>query len=36
MIDLYYWGTPNGLKLKLFMEESGIDHRIIPVDIGKG
>jgi GST-like protein len=36
MIDLYYWGTPNGLKLKLFMEESGLPHRIIPVNIGKG
>jgi len=36
MIDLYYWGTPNGLKLKLFMEETGLPHRIIPVDIGKG
>jgi GST-like protein len=36
MIDLYYWGTPNGLKLKLFMEESGLPHRIILVDIGKG
>jgi GST-like protein len=36
MVDLYYWGTPNGLKLKLFMEESGLPHRIIPVDIGKG
>ncbi|HJW46577.1 MAG TPA: glutathione binding-like protein [Lysobacter sp.] len=36
MIDLYYWGTPNGLKLKLFMEESGLPHRSIPVDIGKG
>ena len=36
MIDLYYWGTPNGLKLKLFFEESGVPHRIIPVDIGKG
>jgi GSH-dependent disulfide-bond oxidoreductase len=36
MIDLYYWGTPNGQKLKLFMEESGLPHRILPVDIGKG
>ncbi|WP_460734954.1 glutathione binding-like protein [Lysobacter tyrosinilyticus] len=36
MIDLYYWGTPNGLKLKLFMEESGLPHRIVPVNIGKG
>ena len=36
MIDLYYWGTPNGLKLKLFMEETGLPHRIVPVNIGKG
>ena len=36
MIDLYYWGTPNGLKLNLFMEETGLPHRIIRVDIGKG
>jgi GSH-dependent disulfide-bond oxidoreductase len=36
MIELYYWGTPNGLKIRLFLEESGLPHRIIPVDIGKG
>ncbi|HEY1386085.1 MAG TPA: glutathione binding-like protein [Dongiaceae bacterium] len=36
MIDLYYCGTPNGLKMKLFFEESGVPHRIIPVDLGKG
>ncbi|MEG3790721.1 glutathione binding-like protein [Lysobacter sp. CCNWLW3] len=36
MIDLYFWPTPNGLKLKLFMQESGLAHRIVPVDIGKG
>jgi len=36
MIDVYYWGTPNGLKIKLFMEEAGVAYRIIPVDIGKG
>ena len=36
MIDLYYWGTPNGLKLTLFMQEAGIAHRVIPVDIGAG
>ena len=36
MIDLYYSATPNGLKLKLFFEESGLPHRIIPVDLGKG
>jgi len=36
VIDLYYWGTPNGLKIKLFMEEAALAYRIIPVDIGKG
>ena len=36
MIDLYFSATPNGLKLKLFMEESGLVHRIIPVSLGKG
>ena len=36
MIDLYFWPTPNGLKLKLFMEEAGLPYRPILVDIGKG
>ena len=36
MIDLYYWPTPNGLKLTLFLEESGLAHRLHRVDIGKG
>ena len=36
MIDLHFCATPNGLKLKLFFEESGLPHRIIPVDLGKG
>ena len=36
MIDLYYCGTPNGLKLKLGLEELGLPYRIIAVDIGKG
>lgn len=36
MIDLYYWTTPNGHKLTLFLEETGLPHRIIPVNIGKG
>jgi GST-like protein len=36
MIDVYYWGTPNGLKIKLFLEEAGLAYRIFPVDIGKG
>lgn len=36
MIDLYYWGTPNGLKIRLFLEEADVPHRIVPVNIGKG
>lgn len=36
MIDLHYWPTPNGHKITLFLEESGLDYRIFPVNIGKG
>jgi len=36
MIDLYYWTTPNGHKITLFLEESGLPYRIHPVNIGKG
>jgi len=36
MIDLYYWGTPNGHKITLFLEEAGLEYRIHPVNIGKG
>ena len=36
MLDVYYWGTPNGLKIKLFLEETQLPHRIVPVNIGKG
>lgn len=36
MIDLYYWTTPNGHKITIFLEEAGLDYRIRPIDIGKG
>jgi GSH-dependent disulfide-bond oxidoreductase len=36
MLDLYYWPTPNGQKIRIFMEESGLPHRAHKVDIGKG
>lgn len=36
MIDLYYWPTPNGHKVTLFLEESGLEYRIHPVNIGSG
>lgn len=36
MIDLYYWPTPNGHKITLFLEEAGLEYRIVPVDISAG
>jgi len=36
MIDLYYWPTPNGLKITLFLEEAGVRYKLHKVDIGKG
>ncbi len=36
MIDLYYWPTPNGHKITLFLEETAMPYTIIPVNIGKG
>jgi GST-like protein len=36
MIDLYYWTTPNGHKITMFLEEAGLPYRIVPINIGKG
>jgi len=36
MIDLYYWPTPNGHKITIFLEEAGMNYRIVPVNIGSG
>jgi GST-like protein len=36
MIDLYYWPTPNGHKITLFLEETGLPYRVQPVDIRNG
>ncbi len=36
MIDLHYWPTPNGHKVTIFLEEAGLDYKIIPVDISAG
>jgi GSH-dependent disulfide-bond oxidoreductase len=36
MIDLYYWTTPNGHKITLFLEEAGLEYKVHPVNIGKG
>ncbi len=35
MIDLYYWATPNGHKIPIFLEEAGLDYKIHPINIGK-
>ena len=36
MIDLYYWTTPNGHKITIFLEETALPYRIVPVNISKG
>jgi GST-like protein len=36
MIDLYYWTTPNGHKLTMYLEETGLDYNVKPINIGKG
>ena len=36
MIDLYYWPTPNGKKVTILLEELGIPHKIVPLNIGRG
>jgi len=36
MIDFYFWTTPNGYKVLMFIEETGIPYRIVPVNISKG
>jgi len=35
MIDLYYWTTPNGHKISLFLEEAGLPYKVHPINIGK-
>ncbi|MCP6759469.1 MAG: glutathione binding-like protein [Fischerella sp. CENA71] len=36
MIELYYWTTPNGHKITMFLEEAELPYTIIPVNIGAG
>jgi GST-like protein len=36
MIDLYFWPTPNGHKVTLFLEEAGLPYALKPINIGKG
>ncbi len=36
MIDLYYWPTPNGWKVTLMLEETGLPYTVKPINIGRG
>ena len=36
MIDFYTWGTPNGRKVSILLEETGLPYRVHPVDISQG
>lgn len=35
-IDLYYWPTPNGKKITIFLEEAELPYNLMPVDITAG
>lgn len=35
-IDVYYWPTPNGFKVTIFLEELGVPYTIVPVNIARG
>jgi len=36
MIDLYTWPTPNGHKIHIMLEETGLPYEVHPIDIGRG
>ena len=36
MLDLYYWPTPNGWKITIFLEEAGVPYNLKPLNIAKG
>ena len=36
MIELYYWPTPNGHKITMFLEEAELDYTIHPINISGG
>jgi len=35
MIDLYTWTTPNGRKISIMLEETGLPYKVIPVNLTK-
>lgn len=34
--DVYFWTTPNGYKVTIYMEEAGLDYTLKPVNISTG
>jgi len=36
VIDLYYWTTPNGHKVTIFLEEAALKYTLRPINISKG
>ena len=36
MIDLYTWFTPNGRKISIMLEETGMEYEVHPIAINKG
>jgi hypothetical protein len=36
MLGLHYWPTPNGKKITIFLEEAGLQYRVVPCNIGRG
>ena len=36
MIDLYTWSSPNGAKVRIMLEETGLDYEIHPVNLDEG
>src|SRR5271156_3467099 len=36
MLELHYWPTPNGRKVTILLEELGVAHKIVPMNIGRG
>jgi GST-like protein len=36
MIELYTWGTPNGRKVSIMLEECALPYNVHRIDIGKG
>ena len=36
MIDFYSWDTPNGQKIRIMLEECGLEYRVHPVDLTLG